>query len=424
MANVKISELSAVSPLSTSDELPIVDVSTGTTKKTTVSEIIGAISELPVSKLQDGNARQLLQTDAAGTGVEWTSNIDIPGTLDVTGAAVFDSSVSVTGTLTKSGSNVVTVGDTGTVTSTMLLNGTIVDGDINASAGIADTKLATISTAGKVSNSATTATNANTASAIVARDASGNFAAGTITGSLTGAASLNILRAGDAMTGALGIVPGSAGSPGLYVSGDTNTGVYSPSGDQLGLVVNGSEVARIDTSGRLLVGTSSAPFSATNLSANFGAAPTTAGAITSISIGEGARIFYGLFPSSSSAAKTCTATFQFSNTYGAAMIEIDIVGGLAQVSVGRYLLMVSCDTASGQTAQLTGGSSIQTVLASGWNAPVFTSSGASSTPTFTVAFTRATGEDTEDWTSYLTLSAKITTNSCSRACVLTTLATS
>jgi len=76
--------------------------------------------------------------------------------------------------------------DTGTVTSTMILDGTIVNGDINASAAIADTKLATISTAGKVSNSATTATDANTASAIVARDSSGNFSAGTITANITG----------------------------------------------------------------------------------------------------------------------------------------------------------------------------------------------------------------------------------------------
>ena len=43
-------------------------------------------------------------------------------------------------------------------------------------------------TSHKVSNSATTATNANTASAIVARDASGNFAAGTITANLNGVA--------------------------------------------------------------------------------------------------------------------------------------------------------------------------------------------------------------------------------------------
>jgi len=70
--------------------------------------------------------------------------------------------------------------------SKLALTGSIVNADINASAAIADTKLATISTAGKVSNSATTATDSNTASAIVARDASGNFSAGTITASLSG----------------------------------------------------------------------------------------------------------------------------------------------------------------------------------------------------------------------------------------------
>ena len=64
--------------------------------------------------------------------------------------------------------------------------GSIVNADINASAGIVDTKLATISTAGKVSNSATTATDANTGSTIVARDVSGNFSAGTITATFSG----------------------------------------------------------------------------------------------------------------------------------------------------------------------------------------------------------------------------------------------
>lgn len=42
-----------------------------------------------------GAARQLLQTDAAGVGVEWTDNIDIPGTLDVTGIATFDTLISI-----------------------------------------------------------------------------------------------------------------------------------------------------------------------------------------------------------------------------------------------------------------------------------------------------------------------------------------
>jgi hypothetical protein len=71
-------------------------------------------------------------------------------------------------TLPNTTGTVITTGDTGTVTNTMLAG------------SIADTKLNTISTAGKVSNSATTATSANTVSAIVARDGSGNFSAGTI----------------------------------------------------------------------------------------------------------------------------------------------------------------------------------------------------------------------------------------------------
>jgi len=63
----------------------------------------------------------------------------------------------------------------------LLSSSLLVNADVSASAAIADTKLATISTAGKVANSATTATSANTASAIVARDGSGNFATNMIT---------------------------------------------------------------------------------------------------------------------------------------------------------------------------------------------------------------------------------------------------
>jgi len=67
---------------------------------TIVDADISATAEIAVSKLADGAARQLLQTDAAGTGVEWASNIDIPGTLDVTGAAVFDSTITAVGNVT------------------------------------------------------------------------------------------------------------------------------------------------------------------------------------------------------------------------------------------------------------------------------------------------------------------------------------
>ena len=75
---------------------------------------------------------------------------------------------------------------TGAVTSAKILNGTIVNEDISDTAAIADSKLATISTGGKVANSATSASDENFGDAIVARDASGDFAAGTITADLIG----------------------------------------------------------------------------------------------------------------------------------------------------------------------------------------------------------------------------------------------
>ena len=141
-------------------------------------------------------------------------------------------------------------GDTGTVTSTMLLDGTILNADVNASAAIVDTKLATISTAGKVSNSATTATNANTASAIVARDASGNFSAGTITAALTGNATTATTLAtarniqGVSFDGSAAITVVTAGS-GISVTGTAvaNTGVLSVN-SSTGAITN---VAKTDT---------------------------------------------------------------------------------------------------------------------------------------------------------------------------------
>jgi hypothetical protein len=125
-----------------------------------VNADIASNAEIAVSKLADGAARQLLQTDAAGTGVEWASNIDIPGTLDVTGAATFDAAVTTTGL---------------------------------------------ISANGKVS-----------------------FPLGT------------------------------AALPSLYPGTDTNTGIYSPGADQVAISTNGSERLRIDSTGRLGLGTSSA----------------------------------------------------------------------------------------------------------------------------------------------------------------------
>jgi len=77
----------------------------------------------------------------------------------------------------------------------------IANANIASAAAIADTKLGTISTANKVQNSATTATSSNSGSAIVSRDSSGNFSAGTITAALTGNVTGNASTATTLATG-------------------------------------------------------------------------------------------------------------------------------------------------------------------------------------------------------------------------------
>jgi hypothetical protein len=160
-------------------------------------------------------------TLGTNVGIQFEGTTDDANEIRLIGA---DATADRTITLPNVTGTVITTGDS-TVTSTMILDGTILNADINASAAIVDTKLATIATAGKVSNSATTATNANTASAIVARDASGDFAAGDIT------ISDKIIHAGD-----------------------TNTAIRFPAADTVTIETAGSERVRVDSSGRLLMG--------------------------------------------------------------------------------------------------------------------------------------------------------------------------
>ena len=121
-----------------------------------------------------------------------TPMLAVTGASTVSGTNTGDQTITLTGDVTGSG--------TGSFVTTIAA-GVIVDADINVSAAIADTKLATISSASKVSNSATTAASTNTASAIVARDASGNFTAGTITAALTGNVTGNVTGSSGSTTG-------------------------------------------------------------------------------------------------------------------------------------------------------------------------------------------------------------------------------
>jgi hypothetical protein len=170
----------------------------------------------------------------AGGTVTGNINLDVAAALvfEGTTADAFETTLTVvdptadrTLQLPNVDGTLISSGDTATVTNTMLAG------------SIADTKLSTISTAGKVSNSATTATSANTLSAIVARDASGNFTAGTITAALTGNASTATTLAtarniqGVSFNGSADVTVVTAGT-GISVTGTAvaNTGVLSVNG--------------------------------------------------------------------------------------------------------------------------------------------------------------------------------------------------
>lgn len=163
-------------------------------------------------------ASTLVQRDASGNFSAGTITANVTG--NVTGSVTGGVSGNA-GTATKlATARLINVsGDvTGTAQSfdgsanitipTAIAAGSIVNDDINAAANISDTKLATISIAGKVLNSATTATSANTANAIVTRDTNGSFSANQITANLTGTVTGNATN----VSGTVAILNGGTGS--------------------------------------------------------------------------------------------------------------------------------------------------------------------------------------------------------------------
>jgi hypothetical protein len=60
-------------------------------------------------------------------------------------------------------------------------------------------------------------------------------------------------------SGAVNEVPaGSASAPSIYPTGDTNTGIFFPAADTIAFTEGGVEAARIDSSGNVIIGTTSA----------------------------------------------------------------------------------------------------------------------------------------------------------------------
>ena len=181
---------------------------TGTTANFTSGNFSNIISSAATMSgaLIMANQQQVRFREAVGNGVNHIA-LQAPAIV----------SADQTITLPDQTGTVVTTGDNGSVTSTMILDGTILNADINASAAIAGTKI------------------------------SPDFGSQTIV-----------------TTGVHSAAAGSATTPSIAFTGDLNTGIYSPGADQLAVSTGGTGRLFVDASGRVGIGTSS-PGSLLNL---------------------------------------------------------------------------------------------------------------------------------------------------------------
>ena len=87
---------------------------------------------------------------------------------------------------------------------------------------------------------------------LVIKTGSSNTTAMTISGS-----NQSVTFAGAVNVSSSAFANGSASSPSITFTGDTNTGIFSPGADSIGFAEGGSEIARFDSSGNFGIGTTS-----------------------------------------------------------------------------------------------------------------------------------------------------------------------
>jgi hypothetical protein len=316
-----------------------------------------AWQKIDVSATVAGNTAVNITSTATGSiiatnvqaAIQELDTEKIPTVLNSANILVGNSSNVATG---RAVSGDVTISNTGV---TAINSDVIVNADINTSAAIADTKLATIATAGKVSNSATTAatSNANPASTIVARDASGNFTAGTITANLTGTASLATSAA--ACTGNAATVTTNANLTGDITSTGNATAIAA------GVIVNAdiadntitdAKLAQITTANKV----SGSAITTGNISTTGSITTTSTLSVQGLTFGKGV----GAISSNTAAGVNAlnTNTTGFNNTaIGAGTLQANNQGdsntavgfdalndntiGIANTAIGRIALPIN-----------------------------------------------------------------------------------
>jgi hypothetical protein len=227
----------------------------------------------------------------------------------------------------------------------------IADGDISSAAAIADTKLATISAAGKVANSATTATALATPNAIVARDGSGNFAAGTIFANLSGNA-----------TNVTGTVAVANGGTGGTTQAAARTGLGLGNSATLNTGAAAGTVATGDHTHAQLHNQSHAITSATDHTAGPWKVfhSDASGQVTELALGAANAVLTSNGPAAAPSFQTLSATTTNAN---------NLTGGVAGA--------IPYQSAPGTTAMLSAGTSGQVLRSNGSAAPSWDSFGTS-----------------------------------------------
>jgi hypothetical protein len=268
MADVKISGLPASTvPLAGTEVLPIVQG--GATKQVSIANVtagrsIAALSVItPTIQAEAGSAGGTIKNGSGVAQMQWGSggasnlSLEVATNINPANAAV---SISPTGTGT------VAISPAGALTINPTAASTINNTSIGASTRStgAFTTLTSNGATTFTANTASTSTTTGTAVITGGLGVSGRINAANFDG-IVGA---NTAAAGNFTTlGATGVATFSAGTaaaPAITTTGDTNTGIFFPAADTIAFTEGGVESVRINSSGNVLIGTTSNPTGVTN----------------------------------------------------------------------------------------------------------------------------------------------------------------
>ena len=319
----------------------------------------------------------LSNTSGTNTGDETTATIKTKlGITTLSGSNTGDQTITLTGDVTGTGTGsfastltntTVTAGSYGSSTTiptfTVDAKGRLTVAGTTSIVADAGTLSGTITTAGKVANSATTATNANTANAIVARDASGNFTAGTITGTLSGTSTnisgiLAITNGGTGLTsvGTNGQVLSSNGTS-IAWTNPAATGITSING-----ITSGTQTLTVGTTGTAPAFSSASSTHTLNIPMA-SATSVTAGLLSksdydvfnakqvALTAGSGISISAGTISATGLTTSNLSSTAGITNAQLAGSIAASKLVGTDITSVGT----ISIGTWSGTTIALANG---------------------------------------------------------------------